>query len=448
MKRAPETFVAMVEEDPLFAAEGMDIERGVIALDAIERCTREIEEASAGGHFAARLFFIRYPLARYALPLPFVRNIIESERVRRQFVANPSRENAEHLLAQWNTTQSEFAASVARYRALHHIARYLDRDGGSLSPVTDMHGNITVPADVERTLGLLAANARRLGDEVREREAFLRGEHVSRSRIARRKELPTFESGEMPAAYKHLHALELAHSLPFRDGTILEKHGPFSHVLPWFDGKPTRHQFMLYLVRNNEIGTVSLKLSALDVHLFLKLGKDERLPGLGRLHETLVERGIPYWYQPSTNLYTMRDQTYWVDIAVAVDLVRRPELPVRNVSMQRSSMFDALLGACLEDHRMYLSNAKEIQRLSGRMPRRWYSLLYRTHSSIYYMPFNASVWRLNEEPHFLGSGRERPKDALYVSADTVLKNTTPEEFELIMRGGRIREEARRQAVGL
>ena len=78
----------------------------------------------------------------------------------------------------------------------------------------------------------------------------------------------------------------------------------------------------------------------------------------------------------------------------------------------------------------------------------WRWLLFATHPSLYYLPFNGSVWRLQQQPNFLGSQRAVPEDLLYVDEKAVLADTTPQEFELVMQSGRIREEARRKAEGL
>ncbi|MES2202712.1 MAG: hypothetical protein V4474_00040 [Patescibacteria group bacterium] len=440
-----EGFADAVRRDPLFAAEGMDLERGEATLAAIKEKVREIEEVCSRESFAARLFFVRYPIATHALPLPFIGALIEAERSRRRFIDGVSEQKAEELLANWDSAATAFAIGVSRYKKLHALVRHLDLEVAA--PMVDMHGNVTLPADIETVFQQLEANAKRLRADVNERWALLRGALAAKNLYhLTTTPLAPFIAGEEPSLYKQLHKLELLHALPFRTGESLEQYGPLSYTLRQFDGTPTPHTFMVYMVRNTKTGMCSLKEVALDVHLFLKLGKGAPVASAGPLHAALLEHNVPYWYQPSTNLYACRDQTYWADIATIVDRVRRPSLST-NVDRQRSSCFDLLLGACLEDHAMHLSNTKELIRTTGTMPKKYYSLLYRTHPSIYFMPFNRSIWRIPEAPHFLGSDRVGAQQRMYVSAETVLKNTTPEEFERVMQGGRLREELRRAREG-
>ncbi len=147
--------------------------------------------------------------------------------------------------------------------------------------------------------------------------------------------------------------------------------------------------------------------------------------------------------QPATFLYTARDQRYWADIASIADRVCRPELDWSLANAQRSSTFDLLLGACVLNVRIYTNNFREriVSRELGP-----YSLLFglliHSHPSVYFLPFNRSVWRLPEQPNFLGAERISKKDQLYLTEEAVIADTTPEELELIMQGGRIRKEAR------
>ncbi len=444
MKGVTETFVDLVRNDPLFAAVGMDLERAETALDAIQSVAREFEEAVGGHSLMRRLFLTRYPLTRYAIPLSFIRAFIESERCRRHFLANPTGRSQRDLLEAWDVTCSAYGADVARFTRMHRILLSLDRKNAEAAPLQDMHGNTSTLSDINHTLRTLRANADRLRVELIARQEIAAGKECSRIPKPTTAETDLkYRQCTAPARYAHLHELELTHSLPFRRSTILEKHGPFAYELSQFDGTPTTHPFMLYIVRDDRSGTVSLKISALDLFLFQKIGPDTtKLSSLAHLRG----KGIPYWYQPSTNFYTMRDQTYWADVSTIVDIHRRPSLDAQALRAQKSSLIDLLLGACVEDHQTVLENAKDHMRhgtFTSHLA--WYWVLMRTHPSIYYLPFNESVWRIAEKPNFLGSGRVKPEGILYRSADAILEDTTAEQLELIMQSGRIREEARKAA---
>ena len=439
-----ERFLELARTDPLFAAEGMDLERASGALDAIEEQTQELEKRWSADSFIRRLFFIRFPVARYAIPVPFLRDFIESERARRAFLAAPDISSAHELILRWKDTQKSLARSVERYTKLHHILFRLDEKAKTKASIQDMLGNVTTPEDVAGLLRLFRKNALSLQAEVADRKSLLEGPQIGRRVSAvrtRAADEAHFSDAKVKPEYLHLHRLELLHWLPFRHGKIVESCGPFSYTLAHFDGTPSPHTFMVYIVRNDTTGVLSLRVSALDAFRFIPLtdSDDAKFPPVGRAaFESLIKRGIPYWYQSVTSPYATRDDRYWADIATAADLRRRPALDSALVFSQKSSMFDLLLGACIEDHEIFIENIEERKGL-------WYWLLYRTHPSIYYLPFNASVWRIDDRPDFLGSGRAKREEIPYLPADVVLPGLTPEGISLMMQGGRIREEGRSKA---
>ncbi len=441
---APQAFIDLATNDPLFAAEGMDLERGLAALEGIEAVAAETENVISGVSWKARLFLTRYRLTTHALPIPFVRAFIESERALRRFLAYPTLKSGKQLLRAWEHAQHALERSIERYVKLHELLYFTEKEEAQ-SRIFDMHATITMPDDADAALKLLRENAKKLGAEIRERRSILMGADTEAvSPPAPAAEL-LYIPGHIPQKYLRLHELELEHSLPFRDGEILERFGPLQYSLPHFEGENTEHQFMVYIVRTRLTGLVSLKICAVDVYLFATLGESvAHVAQASSANNSLTAQGLRYWYQPSTNLYALRDQSYWADIATIVDMRRRP-LHGARVLRQKSSLFDCMLGACLQDHEMNFSNVKEIVRTTGRIPRPWRLLLFRTHPSIYYLPFNGSVWRLPQKPNFLGSIPAKPEERMHISADQLLTQVSPQEIEQIMQSGRIREEARRAA---
>jgi hypothetical protein len=213
---------------------------------------------------------------------------------------------------------------------------------------------------------------------------------------------------------------------------------------------PTAHAFYAYIVEDKDSQARFLKVALADRFYFLPLFgmKDERGWGLGSLHAPVIERGSTHWYQSVTHGYASRDQLYVADMATAFDLVRRPWLNREQVSLQRSSMLDLILMGLSFDLNMYLDNTKARSRAGLT---RGYShldtLLIRTHPSVFYLPFNASVWRLEEMPNFLGTKRVSG-EAKYKTYEEI-EATLPEGMlEQIMQGGRIREEARQTSASL
>src|SRR5262245_4949928 len=111
-------FTASVVADSLFAAEGLDLVSAHKSVESIERAITELEQ-ELGKSFLCKLFLIRYPLAKFAFPLPFLRSFLAAESARRTFTSERNEKNAEYLLLAWNTAAEEYSKSVRRYERVH-----------------------------------------------------------------------------------------------------------------------------------------------------------------------------------------------------------------------------------------------------------------------------------------------------------------------------------------
>jgi hypothetical protein len=440
-------FYTLATTDPLFAAEGMDLDRAETTLARIEQEISKHEGVLSADSFVRRLFLTHYPIAQYAIPLPFLRAFIRSERMRRAFLSAPSLSTARDLLDSWSATQKILYASVRRYITLHRILCRLEPKADTFV-LQDMFGNSSTLGHIDGTLHLLERNALVLKHSIESRERILNGMHGGEE------EPPSpvgtnvvyEEGGRLLVEHAHLHALHITHGFPYRRADILEEHGPLFYILPHFDGTPTPHRFFLYIIKDRETGVESLEVAAADMFHFLAIdGPQARFGQIGRTpFETLITHGLHYWYQSATHLYTMRDQQYWVEMATAVDLVRRPELDRHLVLSQRSSLLDLIWGACASDLDGFTGH--QVERIQHKALTSFsflYGLLIRSHPSIYYMSFNRSVWRLKEQPNFLGSGQVPQSTVLYRPLEEVRSHLSVGELALVMRGGRIREEARK-----
>lgn len=441
----------LIQDDPLFAAEGMDIESVSAVLDDIETKAAELEAVFAGGSWMRRLFFIRYPIARYALPVPFLRSFIACERARRAYLREPSRTGADDILSSWEKAAHLYARDVDRYRALHRMLFRLEVHAGTFV-LQDLFGHVSDTASIERTLDALSRNAGALEAEVRTRKGLF--ENGQSAEI----ELPAEESwalepGTMTPEQERLHRLEISSGVsPFRQTEIKETFGPFRYTLSNFDGVPTPHTFMLYVLRDRKTGMKSMWLALVDRFLFTKVWDPKTKPAATTGYTDFVFSGglsreeMPYWYEPATHLYTVRDQRYWMEIATRIDLVRRPELNADLVRAQKSSMFDLALSACALDLGWYVRHTKRRARQGGLAAySSLYGLLMRSYPSLYYLTFNRSVWRLDESPNFLGQYRPPAGGSPYRLESEVLAELTPDMLKNVMSAQKTREERERAA---
>lgn len=447
------TFVDTIAEianvDPLFAAEGMNLYRASSAINHIERNIKIIERICSENSLLRFLFLKRYPLSSYAIPLSFLRSFVESEYLRRTFLKDPSAAAARALVDRWAQTQRQFETSVRRYRKLHQIFCQIEKPKSTFS-FADMFGNVTSLEDVDIFLDLLQENSLVLAhciDKLRDVIAGACNAYSVSSPVA---EKISIHKGRLSRVHSHLHTLATTHSLPFRRSDICECYGPLVYTSSIFDSMPTPHSFFVYVVRNRKTNLESVALTLSDRFYFLTIaGSNARFGPVGATNfDMLMGRGIKYFFQPATNLYATRETRHWADLTTFVDInYRRPELNHDLVLAQKSSMLDLVLGTCAEDIDMYIMPMIQ-RRIKGALGLSYsylYGLLSRSLPGIFFMPYNASVWRLPSKLNLLGSRRVDTRESLYVTDNVIVKETTQEELKTIMKSGHIREDFYRAA---
>jgi hypothetical protein len=445
-----------VLDDPLFAAEGMDIPAAQEALIEIQLQAGRLEVVLSGDKILSarfwlyRLFFIFFPLYSCALPLPFVHTFILCEVRRRAYLENPSIELAESLLASWRVAIEEYVRSLKSYRFLHNIVLWLEPKAREYV-LQDLFGNRSSISHIERTLEKMKDNSQCLKEEVGRRERLLVEKSAPVTEVSKETIVMKIGKSHLGPEYKRLHTFETTHGIsPFRYAVIEETHGPFTHTLPHFDGVPTPHTFNLYVLRDRITGLRSMWVAVVDRYLFTKVwdpsasshGRGGKVPFV--FSGGLTAADTPYWYEPAGHLYVMRDPSYWMDIATHVDLARR-QLDPHLVHMQKSSLLHLMLGACADDLRTFVRHTRRRQRndtLSS------YSLLYgvlmRTHPALYYLTFNQSVWRLPERPTLLGERWENAQHSPYELEAEVFK-LSDDDLKKVMSAQALREEREREA---
>ena len=432
-------FLESVRTDPLFAMEGLDLASMSDSIILIERAARRLERIIAKGSFIRKAFFARYPLARYCVPVPFLRSCIESERIRREYMARPDEMKARQLIVSWQKTHRMLLKSIQRYARMHRFFDEFPQEDAADARMVDMMGNTFTRDDIQRQLDMLAKNAEHLGREIAARASGVMLERQPYADVP----LPEVTTGALEKELEGIVSIE--ENVAFKTSTIVEKRGPIFCDVPHFDDAPTRHAFYWYLVQDAHTDRKRVHVILADRYVFLPLlNKSEAEFGrVGRaIFEPLIERNIPYWYQPATYFYTMRDQRYWADISTAVDLARRPHLNAQFVRDQRSSLLDLILASVARYTDLFTEITTVRYHLKPYTPAMLLKLmLFYSVPSIMYMPFNQSVWRIKEQPNFLGSGKKPIADMLYRPLDEVRAQVDDAMFGRIMEGGSIRRDA-------
>jgi len=433
-------FYRLTVRDPLFAAEGLDLDNAALALDTLGEVTDEIERIYREYRFGNRLFLLRYPLTETLYPMAFLRCFLESERCRRKFVSLPTHENAEALLRSYTNTADSLAKAVREYRSAHRAALRLDHlDEDAKTSYYVGAAPVTARALFE-SIEQLARNADALREEVGRRKRVFLGEEKGGDAEARTD--PIVYTENLPPLSSDLLSLKELYERKIFRFDVEEAYGPIAYQLLSLDSRPVFHPFFVYLGKSRRgfFRNRGFRLLLADTYFFVDLAADFHIDK-ETLFGPLIKEGIPYWFQPATNLYFMRDVSYYADLATIADLKRRTFLDRAAVLSQKSSLLDLLWwdGATAAD--MHRTHAKLFSRKKA-LPSFLHLFAVRSHAGLYYLPFNRSVWRLPEKLSLPGT----QATSAYLPWDKVRHKTSPEQLERIFDGMRIRKEAWRSEL--
>ena len=257
-----ERFVQEVEKDPMFAADGMDVERAERNLAHVvdELCKLEADFSKRSP--LRRLFLWRYPLARYAVPVSFVSALIKSERARRAFLSCPTPKQARLLLSAWERTAQNYARDVERYRAFHDVLRAMETEEDSFQ-FQDMFGNVSDIEYIEGTLQQLNDNAGALRRDVEQLRRVFSGAE-SRREFPGERTIPAYETGTLSPTLAHFNEIRVRERMPYNQSDIIRSSGPVRYTLAHFDGVPTEHLFILYVLRDKQSGIEHFNVTLAD----------------------------------------------------------------------------------------------------------------------------------------------------------------------------------------
>ncbi|MCH7883456.1 hypothetical protein IIA95_03515 [Patescibacteria group bacterium] len=392
-----ENFIQVTKNDPLFAAEGLDLDNGRYALNELKKSFDAIKRAWKG--LLARTFFFKYPPEETACPIRFLENFIESESVRRTFLENPSYEGAKMLLRQWTKTKEAYSEGANSYKeALLALKKIEGMNENAVIHYFD--SAVSFSGLIDWIDGLLA-NSQRVGAEIKELESVLNGlrppliKSLAQSLVVEAKNLPRLPP--VDSGLQELLKIETSKK-------HIKKYETFDPIIYWLahfdEGNVTPRRFIVSFEESNNINCKRMSLLLADDMYFLNL-KRGHLLDLSN-YEPLIKKGLDYWYQPATYFYTTLDVSYWADIASIVDMKRRyfayPDLVLR----QRSSLLDLLIGTAASISANFSVQIKIFSHYRKLPPLNFFYLV-RVHPTLYFLPFNKSVWRIKKDPHLFGT---------------------------------------------
>jgi hypothetical protein len=392
------TFAEMAEKDPLFAAEGLDLENCRQALDELVNSLKDIKKSWKS--LSVKLFFLKYPILETAHPISFLKSFIDSETARREFIKKPDLENAEKLVVMWSKTLNEYKQGINSYRsALLGIQRLEAIKDDSRIAYFDT--NISFKEFIKWT-ELLDRNASRLADEIESRKLILKGNDPAllstdprRGYVEKTNSDDENHSKKIPEKLSEL--VEIAQSKFKKEDqwkAIPIKIGHFDQ------GVPTLRNFNVSIARTNDLNLKFLAVILADDMYFLNLRKGHFLNPI--IYRPLLENNLDYWYQPATTFYASMDISYQAELATIVDHKRRKFNNPHLVDVQKSSLFDLLIGTGIYYNTRF-SKLLRIFSYHKCLPKLSFFYLARAYPSLYFLSFNKSVWRLDEDFRIQGT---------------------------------------------
>ncbi|OGF51604.1 hypothetical protein A3I27_04695 [Candidatus Giovannonibacteria bacterium RIFCSPLOWO2_02_FULL_43_11b] len=432
-------FYIKTKGDPLFAAEGMDLENASAAIGELYQTTSRLEKLYRETK-KEYWFHFRHSFLKTLHPFNFLRSFIECEKRRRIFLAEPSAASARRLINSYWHALASWEGDVSSYKKAHLAFIRMERLERSNPEYIYNKYSVNL-SDVLKSIDLLAENGKILRAEILFRLQLLLNSAIASKKdnvkvdqdlletVPRMDYIPFELVGpKLTAESDFILSLE-EDVMP----SILERYGPIYYTLSHFDGRPKNHQFYLYILKSPEADKKFLRITLADEYFFLEIdpAKYKFHEGIS-IYEPLIKRGIRFWHQSATTFYSVRDFTYQADLASIADLHwRRKFLDKFLVLSQKSSLLDLFFWNGVIHEQTFLRMAK-IEAASGVLNPLSYVFIVRSYPSLFFLPFNRSVWRLEERPNFVGS--RFAGGSIYKTLDDIRKDVGKEDLREIFLG--------------
>lgn len=420
-------FIQIVEQDPLFAAEGLDLENARLALQELTDSLQDIRKSWKS--IVAKLFFLKYPPEDTVHPIRFLESFLKSEETRRGFLKSPNHENARILLKMWRETLEEYVRGIKSYQsALLAIQKLEHIESNSKMGYFDIAPTFL---DFINWTDLLLENSRRLKLELDDCSLVLSGQRVPMIYKSRRKrnsfvhEEDSLKVNLSPIS-DHLKQLTKIVQSKF---IVEEKYESLVYSLGHFnEAKITPRRFNVLLARVKDVKSKLLMVILADDFYFLNFKKGHFLDF--SIYRPLIERNLDYWCQPSTTFYSNLDISYQADLATIIDLKRRDFENPDLVKGQKSSLLDLLFGTGVYYNHRFAKLLK-IFSYHKNLPKISFLYLARSYPSLYFLSFNESVWRLNKKPFI--NGTRFGANSSYETFQNLIKKVPFETLKEVVR---------------
>lgn len=384
-------FYNLTLTDPLFAAEGLDLDNTRWALEDLRKLANDLEREYRKQYW---WFCFRYPFVETLHPIRFLERFIDCERSRRLFLYNPIMPNAQDLIRSYQKT----LAALGECARAHREALIAAKNAEPFPENAIFHfiSESFSFSDMLQLVGLIIKNL-------------------------------------SPLLQK---ALAWTEEQLGENAIISERYGPIFYECSQFDEKPATHQFYFYVMKYRASEKLRPFIVMADRYYFIDIKKFFESASLAHLRitwKTLYELGHKYEMRSGTQPYVALDLGYWADLATIVDTKwRRPVLNGRAVVSQRSSMLDFLLRGLNYANRHFLIRQQVALRDHNIINPVFGLFVTRSYISLYYLLHNKSVWRLHDVE--LSKNTFSFYGDFCKTIDEVAADVSEEELKILIKG--------------
>ena len=416
-------FRELTVKDPLFAAEGLDLDNARAAVGKLDELAEDLERAYRKSY---RWFCFWHQFTETLYPIRFLNRFLDSESGRRAFLAKPTLQGAKNLIAINFKTAKAMRENAEAYRGALLAARRAEK-----FPEKAVFNFISTKFSFEAIIKFVDSiieNAHLVDKEIKNRSVLLQGGKFSTEESAAAVPIPQKPAG-LALQPEYREALAWIEESIKKHASIEEKSGPIYYEISQFDGKPVTHQFYVYLLKLHKSDVRRLLPVLADRHYFVdeKARTEGSLGNFKIMAKTQAALGQRWGMRLATQPYYSLDLRYYADLATIFDSARRP-LDRQTAVSQRTSLFDLILWD------LYIKNKAhaERQKLAIQHFKSAYLLfgLYitRTYPSLLYITFNRSAWR-NKAPIGLDLANSIAEPSYFRSFEYVSSQMPKDQFK-------------------
>lgn len=408
---APESFVALTREDPLFYSPFFDAEEFTQAIENLRESEGNLKQVVIENILAKEYKTRDYvPILEDEplFPYNFLERLVSIPPKTEAFLKNPTKKQAEELLGLYDDAVSAYNNAIdAHVEVFNTMALYMEQNRQRLYFFVD---NVSSFEIVQGDLLTIQENGRVLREEVQKRRDCLIGKLDCAPLITTVNKQQFFASLDArPDLTKD--NVSFIRDILSSSSVKSSPRGPYLVTSSCWQGSGSQH-WIYFLFGNKEGTTLTPKLVHQNYYHIVPT------QAVDPIHTALLEQGISYYSQPGASTYECMDLTFYPQILTLDFIAKQIEQGViTREDTQNDPVYAllienqfGLLAPVLDTIAGYLGLLTSSQEINDDLLLQP-EFLYPTRMaySIMYFPFAHSIWRTGTELTYMLSEEVRQR---------------------------------------